>query len=155
MWHWCHVKNPVLLIFMFSLQSHGYSSLSAEKPQTPRLMKPNAVSSSAKTVLFFFAPKKSWHFGNTSLLSDSNELNTQCLQTFQFVLVVQSQIWDPEKMLLLRGRPSWYEFVAWIQQVIETDGVARPALVWLESNGASKRNVLVQALFHLATCLWI
>lgn len=47
----------------------------------------------------------------------------------------------------------WYEFVIFRQQVIGTGGVARPALVWLENNGASKGNVLVQALFRLATCL--
>lgn len=64
--------------------------------------------------------------------------------------------WDPEKMKRHQSESPGVSVWHWDrQQVTETDGVARPALVWLENNGASKRNVLVQALCRPATCLWI
>lgn len=94
-----------------------------------------------------------------SLLSDSDELSTQCLQTLQFAVVVWSQMQSVEILRkcinlkdIMKSQSSGMSFIL-RQQVTETDGVAWPALVWHENNGASKRNVLVQAPFHLATCL--
>ena len=64
-----------------------------------------------------------------SLLSDGDELNTQCLQTVQFAFMVPSQT---QSVQILRKCPerhhkvwiSCSEFVMLRQQVTETDGAA-------------------------------
>lgn len=153
MWQCCYVKLSHRLLF----QLHGYIVSWA----TLRLMKPNAVSSGCRTVLFFLAPEKAdileiWAWDLTAMNSTHNVYKLSNLHCGAKPNAVG---WDPEKMRLLERCHKvsifWGEFFILRQQVFETDGVPRPASVWLENNGASKRNVLVQALLRLATCLWI
>lgn len=131
MWHGCHVETMSLQFCWFSCFPSScmvtQSPVSGETLNSPTHESKCSVIALQNSAVFLCS-RPSWHFGNLNLFSDSNELNTQYLQTLQFAVAVQGQLQPVE--ILRKWNDTNLNLPVWVCD-IETDNRLQKQMAWL------------------------